>query len=270
MRPTSTVARQADVHPKEAGDMDTRKLLEVLMQNPGAGAAAGGLAGGLLGSVLGGGKGGGKAVKYGGLAAIGYVAWQAWQKNQAQRAGGAPPAGAAGAGAGGLGGLLGQVLGQMPGQAPGPAVGAASAGAASRAASLPALPGSFDLEAPQNSANALRVVRAMIAASRADGSIDVAERDRIFARVGESGLSQAEHDEVLRLIGQPADLDAIVAGVDSKELATEIYAASLLAVSPANRAERAWLDMLAARLGLEGDLTLELDRSVEALVQARP
>ena len=234
--------------------MDTKKLLEVLMQNPGAGAAAGGLAGGLLGSVLGGGKGGRKAMKYGSLAAVGYVAYQAWQKNQAQKAGRPMPAG------GGLGDLLGQVLGQ----------GQAGAGGAAAVAPPPALPSSFDLEAPANAANALRVVRAMIAASKADGSIDVAEREKIFAKVGEAGLSQAEHDEVLRLLGQPPDLEAIVRGVDSKELATEIYAASLLAVSPANRAERAWLDMLAARLGLEGDLTLELDRSVEALVPVRP
>ncbi len=260
--------------------MDTKKLLEVLMQNPGAGAAAGGLAGGLLGSVLGGGRGGRKAVKYGSLAAVGYVAYQAWQKNQAQKAGRPLPAG----GGGGLGDLLGQVFGQGQGQGgaggaggygaagTGGGVGAASdvGRGAAAVAQLPALPSSFDLEAPANAANALRVVRAMIAASKADGSIDVAEREKIFARVGEAGLSPAEHDEVLRLLGQPPDLEAIVRGVDSKELATEIYAASLLAVSPANRAERAWLDMLAARLGLEGELTLELDRSVEALVPARP
>jgi uncharacterized membrane protein YebE (DUF533 family) len=244
--------------------MDTRKLLEVLMKNPGAGAAAGGLAGGLLGNVLGGGKGGGKALKYGSLAAVGYVAYQAWQKNQAQQAGRPLPAG------GGLGDLLGQVLGQGQGGAGG--VGATGGGASGTAgvAQLPGLPPSFDLEAPANAANALRVVRAMIAASKADGSIDVAEREKIFAKVGEAGLSQADHDEVLRLLGQPPDLEAIVRGVDSRELATEIYAASLLAVSPANRAERAWLDMLAARLGLEGELTLELDRSVGALVPSRP
>lgn len=238
--------------------MDTRKLLEILTQNPGAGAAAGGLAGSLLGNVLNGGRGGRKALKYGSLAAVGYVAYQAWQKRQAQKQGG--PA-AVTAQSGGLEALLGQVLGTGAG------AGAGATAAGRTGAPPPALPRSFDLEAPANSAGALRVVRAMIAASKADGSIDVAERDRIFARVGESGLSQAEHDEVLRLLGQPADLEAIVAGVDSKELATEIYAASLLAVSPANRAERAWLDMLAARLGLESELTLELDRSVEVLAR---
>ena len=75
--------------------MDTRKLLEMLTRNPAAGAAMGGLAGSLLGNVLGGGSGKGskKLVKYGGLAAIGYVAYQAWQKNQAQQSGGLPQAG---------------------------------------------------------------------------------------------------------------------------------------------------------------------------------
>jgi uncharacterized membrane protein YebE (DUF533 family) len=242
--------------------MDTRKLLEMLTRNPAAGAAMGGLAGSLLGNVLGGGSGKGskKLVKYGGLAAIGYVAYRAWQKNQAQKSGGLPQAGArSGAGPGNsLESLLGSVLGG------GAAGGAAAAGAP---AAAPQLPASFDLESGANAAGALKIVQAMIAASKADGVLDAQERERIFARVSESGLGQAEQDEVLRLMTQPADLDSIVRDVDSKELATEIYAASLMAVSPASRAERAWLDMLAARLGLEGDLTLELDRSVEALQQ---
>jgi uncharacterized membrane protein YebE (DUF533 family) len=240
--------------------MDTRKLLEMLTRNPAAGAAMGGLAGSLLGNVLGGGSGKGskKLVKYGGLAAIGYVAYQAWQKNQAQKSGGLPQAGArSGAGPGNsLESLLGSVLG-----------GGAAGGAAGAPAAAPQLPASFDLESGANAAGALKIVQAMIAASKADGVLDAQERERIFARVSESGLGQAEQDEVLRLMTQPADLDSIVRDVDSKELATEIYAASLMAVSPARRAERAWLDMLAARLGLEGDLTLELDRSVEALLQ---
>lgn len=255
--------------------MDTKKLLELLTQNPAAGAAAGGLAGSILGNVLTGSRGGRKLAKYGGLAAVGYVAWQAWQKRQAQKNGLPAPTG-------GLDTLLQQVLGGGAGAAAGSGAPTATAAGATRAAPFagasavagtgaagapPALPAPFDLEAPANSAQALRVVRAMIAASKADGSIDPAERERIFAKVGESRLTPAEHDEVLRLLGQPADLETIVAGVDSPELATEIYAASLLAVSPASRVERAWLEMLAARLGLEGELTLELDRSVEALVR---
>ncbi len=216
--------------------MDTNKLLEMLTKNPAAGAAMGGLAGSVLGNVLTG-RGGGmgkKAIKYGGLAAVGYVAYQAWQKHQASK-GGAPAAAAASS----------------------PAIPAPMTQAA--------LPARFDLESQANASNALRVVQAMIAASKADGIVEASERDRIFARVNEAALSQEDQDQVLRLLTQPMDLESVVRGVDSPELATEIYAASLLAVAPANRAERAYLDMLAARLGLESALVMQVEQAVEAI-----
>lgn len=208
--------------------MDTQKLIELLTKNPAAGAAMGGLAGSVLGNVLtgrGGGGGSKKLLKYGGLAAIGYVAYQAWQKNQTQKAGGSG----------------------MPASAP------------------QALPSSFDLESDANASNALRVIQAMIAASKADGVVDSTERDRIFDKLREANLPQQDQDEVLRLLTQPMDMEAVVRGVDSRELALEIYAASVFAVAPASRAERAYLDLLAARLGLEGDLTLQVEQGVEAM-----
>lgn len=214
--------------------MDTKQLIDLLTRNPAAGAAVGGLAGSVLGNVLTG-RGGGlgkTTVKYGGLAAIGYVAYQAWQKYQAAKA---------------------------PGQA-----GAGGGGMAVPSVQQPAaLPASFDLES--NASDALRVIQAMIAASKADGMVEASERDRIFAKVNETGLSQGDQDQVLQLLTQPLDLESVVRGVGTPELATEIYAASLLAVSPANRAERAYLDMLAARLGLESSLTMQIEQAVEAL-----
>lgn len=191
---------------------------------------------------------------------------------------------AAGAAMGGLAGsVLGNVLGgkrgggslvKMGGLA---AVGyvayqawqkhqSAKGGGQPAAAGVPALPQSFDLESPGNSAQALRVVQAMIAASKADGVVDATERDRVFAKVSEAGLSQQDQDEVMRLLTQPMDMEAVVRGVDSRELAMEIYAASLIAVSPASRAERAYLDLLAARLGLDADLTMQIETTAESLV----
>ena len=219
--------------------MDTQKLIDLLTKNPAAGAAMGGLAGSVLGNVLGGKRGGGSLMKMGGLAAVGYVAYQAWQKHQSGKAGGPPAAGSLEAS---LGGLL-------------------SGGAAASP-----LPKSFDLESPGNTAQALRVVQAMIAAAKADGVVDATERDRVFAKVGEAGLSQQDQDEVMRLLTQPMDMEAVVRGVDSRELAMEIYAASLIAVSPASRAERAYLDLLAARLGLDGDLTMQIEKTAESLL----
>lgn len=243
--------------------MDTKKLLETLTTNPAASAAMGGLAGSLLGNVLSGGKGAGggrKLVKYGGLAAIGYVAYQAWQKNQAAKAG--LPAGAGAGSASGAGGL--RTAGAAAGGAGGLAATLESLLGGSRG-SAPPLPQKFDLESPANAGDALRVVQAMIAASKADGTVDAQERERIFVKVNEAGLSAADRAQVEQLLTQPPDMDAIVRGVSSKELATEIYAASLLAVSPASRAERAWLDMLAARLGLESELAMQVEQTVEAL-----
>lgn len=224
--------------------MDTKKLIDLLTKNPAAGAAMGGLAGSVLGNVLGGKRGGGSLMKMGGLAAVGYVAYQAWQKHQSGKAGGQPGSGSPAPGSleASLGGLL-------------------SGGGAA-----PALPQSFDLESPGNAAQALRVVQAMIAAAKADGVVDATERDRVFAKVGEAGLSQQDQDEVMRLLTQPMDMEAVVRGVDSRELAMEIYAASLIAVSPASRAERAYLDLLAARLGLEGDLTMQIEKTAESMV----
>lgn len=230
--------------------MDTKKLIEMLTKNPAAGAAMGGLAGSVLGNVLtgrGGGGGSKKLLKYGGLAAIGYVAYQAWQKNQAQKAGGGVPASTPPSqGAGALGGLGANW---------------------NPAAAAQALPASFDLESGANASNALRVIQAMVAASKADGVVDATERDRVFDKLREANLPQQDQDDVLRLLTQPMDMEAVVRGVDSRELALEIYAASVFAVTPASRAERAYLDLLAARLGLEGDVTLQVEQGVEAMAR---
>lgn len=231
--------------------MDTKKLIDLLTKNPAAGAAMGGLAGSVLGNVLTGKRGGGgRLMKMGGLAAVGYVAYQAWQKHQASK--GAMPGGAGATGAPSLESALSGMLG-----------GGAAAGNPPLTQNLPQ---TFDLETPANAAQALRVVQAMIAASKADGVVDATERDRVFAKVSEAGLSQQDQDEVLRLLTQPMDMEAVVRGVDSRELAMEIYAASLIAVSPASRAERAYLDLLAARLGLDGDLTMQIEKAAESMV----
>jgi uncharacterized membrane protein YebE (DUF533 family) len=220
--------------------IDPKKILESLQGNPAASGALGGLAGSLLGNVLGGGRGikTKGLLKAGTLAAVGYVAWQAWQRHQAQQAG-KPPAPSAN---------------PIPLQ--------------SIPAALPAsIPDAFDLaRKPQNG---LAIAQAMIAASKADGVLDPAERDRIFDRVNELNLTQEEHDYVLKMLTQPADVEALLRSATSPELALELYTAAALTAHPASRAERAWLDMLAARLGLDESLTKEADRAVEGALVAR-
>jgi uncharacterized membrane protein YebE (DUF533 family) len=69
---------------------------------------------------------------------------------------------------------------------------------------------------------------------------------------------------VMDQLRAPLDLDAIVRQVQSPEVGMEVYAASLLAIDPDHPAEKAYLQMLAARLGLADDLVREIHELAEA------
>jgi len=200
-----------------------------------AGGAAGGLAAILLGSK-GGRKLAGGALKYGGIAAIGGLAYKAYRDYQAAKGG------------------------QDGRQAPGtPATGGA-------ALQPPPADSPFALEnAPQGAdAFALELVAAMINAAKADGHIDDAERARIEGRLSEGGLDAEERAFLARELAAPLDIERVVKAARNKEEAIELYAASFLAGAPDHPAERAYLDMLAARLGLEPGLAKTVERTVAA------
>ncbi|MBB4186108.1 uncharacterized membrane protein YebE (DUF533 family) [Sinorhizobium terangae] len=109
---------------------------------------------------------------------------------------------------------------------------------------------------------ALILVRAMIAASRADGHIDEAERGRIMDKLSVSGLSADAAAFLEAELANPVDLDAIVAAATTEEQRVEIYTASRLAIEPESRAERGYLDLLAGRLGLPDALVDHIEATV--------
>ncbi|MCP8896114.1 tellurite resistance TerB family protein [Shinella daejeonensis] len=111
---------------------------------------------------------------------------------------------------------------------------------------------------------ALVLVRAMIAAARADGHIDVAERARIVDKLKVSGLGADATAFLERELADPVDLDAIVAAATSDERRVEVYTASRLAIEPKSRAERGYLDLLAGRLGLADGLVDHIEATVSA------
>lgn len=98
---------------------------------------------------------------------------------------------------------------------------------------------------------ALLIVRAMINAAKADGEIDRSEIERIAGKISEAGLGQEAHDFIAKEMAKPFDPDAITREVQDKELALEVYAASLLAIEVDTAAEQRYLDGLASGLGLE-------------------
>lgn len=230
--------------------MDANKLLEQFMgsnrmennagqgnQNPnpvtgmlgggfGKGAAVGGVLGLLLGSkkVR---KMAGGAIGYGGAAAAGALAFKAYQNwQQGKQVQSAPIATAAD---------LNNIDPRF-------------------------LPPPANTAAGQNFS--LTLISAMIAAAKADGHIDGKEQTAIFEQVEKLSLDAEGKAFVFDALRRPVDIDALVAGVQGVEQASEVYLLSRIAIDVDHPAERAYLQVLAHRLNLPPELVAHLDHQV--------
>lgn len=107
------------------------------------------------------------------------------------------------------------------------------------------------LQALADPATERLIVRAMIAAAKADGKVDEQEMERIAGKVGVDGISPEERQMVVEELRRPLDLNALVADVHNPIVAAEVYGASLLAIDIDTEAEIAYLGQLARALGLD-------------------
>jgi uncharacterized membrane protein YebE (DUF533 family) len=145
-----------------------------------------------------------------------------------------------------------------PGPVPDPVLGRPSPWGTKPAAPAPAEPvGAEDREA-------LLIVRAMIAAARADGAIDADERAAIAGQLDQAGLDDEARELVLKELAAPASLDALAAEIADPVLAAQVYAACAMAVGQASEAERAWLAELARRTGLAAETVAAIERRLAA------
>ncbi|MCI5074738.1 tellurite resistance TerB family protein [Oricola sp.] len=118
--------------------------------------------------------------------------------------------------------------------------------------------------APQGEdAFTLALIRAMIAAARADGHVDDAEREQIAGKLAMSGLDDDAADFINRELAAPLDLDAILSAAQTDAQKLELYTASRLTIRPDSRAERGYLDLLAGRLGLPEALVDHVEATIE-------
>ena len=120
--------------------------------------------------------------------------------------------------------------------------------------------------AAERESMSVALLRAMIAATKADGHIDAEEQRLIFARLDELSLSTEEKAFVMDELRKPLDIDAVVTAATTPELALEIYAASFLAMEPDDPAEQAYLALLASRLKLDPGLKAAVEEEARKTV----
>lgn len=104
------------------------------------------------------------------------------------------------------------------------------------------------------------VLRAMIAAAKADGQIDQAEMEKIIGKVSGDSVTPEEKQFVLEEMSKPLDVAALVADVRDPVQGAEVYAASILAIDADTEQERAYLRELASALGLDAATVAELHK----------
>lgn len=183
----------------------------------------GSLAAGALGMLLGSKRGrrmGGKAVTYGGLAALGMLAYKAYGNWLAQQ-GSAVPQGEP------------QTVDRLP----------------------PA----------QVEEHSRAILRALVAAAKADGHVDDRERKMIEAEFAQmTDDSEVQHWLEAEL-NKPLDPVEVAAAATTPEMASEMYLASVLMVDEEHFMERAYLDELARQLKLDAALKAELESQVRGI-----
>ena len=184
-----------------------------------SGAGGGALAAGAMGLLLGNKsarKIGGKAITYGGLAALGVLAYKAYGNWQASQ-GTAPQ-------------TEPQTIDRIP-----------------------------PVQVEQHSQ---AILKALVAAAKADGHIDDRERELIegeFHKIsGDSGVQ----DWLKAELNKPLDPAEVARAASTPEMAAEMYIASVMLVDEEHFMERAYLDELAKQLKLEPGLKAELERQV--------
>jgi uncharacterized membrane protein YebE (DUF533 family) len=121
-------------------------------------------------------------------------------------------------------------------------------------------------QAPQGEAEfALTLVRAMIAAANADGHIDEGERKKIGDKLALSGIGPEAEQFLNAEIEKPLSIDELVKAVQTDAQKLELYTASRLTIDPDTRVERGYLDLLAGRLGLPDALIDHVEATVSAV-----
>ncbi|GHX12849.1 tellurite resistance TerB family protein [Vibrio cholerae] len=120
-------------------------------------------------------------------------------------------------------------------------------------------PTPFDENNPRHE---LIILKAMIAAAKADGHVDEQEMARIQQAIEELGADNQVQQLVEQELRKPLDPAEIARFAQNPAQASELYLASLLIADEQNFMEKAYLNELAKQLGLDAQLVAQLNLQV--------
>jgi uncharacterized membrane protein YebE (DUF533 family) len=114
-------------------------------------------------------------------------------------------------------------------------------------------------------AAAQRCIRAMIAAAAADGRIDTDEQQKILGSLQQAGIAAGTQQFLAAEIANPATPAELAAGVASPEEAVQVYTAARVAIDLNSNEEHAFLASLAAELGVDDALAAQIDAAARGV-----
>lgn len=111
-----------------------------------------------------------------------------------------------------------------------------------------------------------RLLRAMVAAAKADGHISAQERLRIDKALEQLDIGAEAQAFITTELAAPLDVTKIASLARNEEEAAEIYAATVLVVDEQSPEERGYLDMLASALKLDPALAKHIEARAANIV----
>jgi uncharacterized membrane protein YebE (DUF533 family) len=126
--------------------------------------------------------------------------------------------------------------------------------------STPISQSSFESAAIVNGDFQLTLIKAMIAAARADSHIDADEQNKIFEAVDNIKLTPEMKSQVFDLLRYPPSMEELVRETNTLEQKTEVYLISCFAIDVDHPSERQYLDQLERALKLPEGFAQHLEQ----------
>ena len=112
----------------------------------------------------------------------------------------------------------------------------------------------------------LKLIKAMIAAAKADGHIDAEEQQKIFQSVARINLTSEMKAMVFDMLNHPIAMEEIVAGVHDIGQRSELFLAACLVVDPDIPSVKVHLDLMANALVLPEELKQQIIRQAQEVI----